>query len=155
MSGLSDWIEYAALRALLGFLARIPESFGRWLCRGLGDILYDVIRLRRRVTLENLRASFPEKTEGEIRTIARACYRTFCETVAEFARVPRLSPEQLVKSSTVVGRDHLEEAASSGRGDPAHGSLRELGMGLGLCFPRWDIRSQWSSGSSTTGGSAS
>jgi KDO2-lipid IV(A) lauroyltransferase len=140
VSDPSDWIEYAALRGLLGFLARTPASFGRWFCRGLGDILFDLIRLRRRVTLENLRASFPEKTEAEIGEIARACYRTFCETVAEFARVPRLSPEELLESSTVVGREHLEAAARSGRGVillTGHFGNWEL---LGALFPAMGYR---------------
>jgi KDO2-lipid IV(A) lauroyltransferase len=116
VSAVSDRIEYAGLRFLLAGLARAPLPLARWACRRLGDLLFDVVRIRRRVALENLRASFPEKSEGEIRGIARACFRGFCETVSEFARLPRLSRTQLLAMSEVVGIEHLVEAAGSGRG---------------------------------------
>ena len=116
MSRIPDSIEYVALRGLIAILRRVPSGLSRLICRGLGDILYDAVRLRRRVTLENLRAAFPERPDAEIRRIARSCYRTFCETAGEIARLPRLSREELLSLSEVVGREHLESAVGRGRG---------------------------------------
>ncbi|MGE5338927.1 MAG: lipid A biosynthesis acyltransferase [Gemmatimonadota bacterium] len=41
----------------------------------LGNLLWMIVRPRRRVTLANLRACFPDRSEAERRAIARACFR--------------------------------------------------------------------------------
>jgi KDO2-lipid IV(A) lauroyltransferase len=68
------------------------------------------------VTLENLRASFPEKPDSERLRIARTCYRGFATTALEFARLPVLSPEERVARCTLMGREHLDRAVEQGSG---------------------------------------
>lgn len=116
MSTFEDRLEYGALRALLAFLVTVPESWSRWICRRLGDLLYDGVRLRRRVAIANLRASFPEEPEGEIHSIARRCYRGYAETVGEFARLPVWTPRELLARSEVVGGEQIDAAKAGGRG---------------------------------------
>ena len=49
--------------------------------------VYYVIRYRRKVVMENLRNSFPEKTEKERRVIARKFYRFLCDLILETVKL--------------------------------------------------------------------
>jgi len=65
----------------------------------LSDILfilvYYVVRYRRKVVLENLRNSFPEKTEKERRKIARKFYRFLCDLFIETFKTLNISMSQM------------------------------------------------------------
>ncbi len=54
-----------------------------------------VLRIRRRVVLENLRLAFPEKGEAERRAIARRTFVTLGRNMGEFVAFPRLSRREL------------------------------------------------------------
>ncbi len=116
MSALAHRLEYDALRGFFALCRSVPERNAFSIGRALGDFLYDWVRIRRDVALANLRASFPEKSEDEIRGIARACYRTFAQTVVDFARLPRLSREELLRGAEITGREHLDAVVGSGKG---------------------------------------
>ncbi len=66
-----------------------------WLSDFFGFILQHVVHYRRGVVMQNLRNSFPEKTEEEIRTIAGQYYRHLADIAAELILNMRLSPEKL------------------------------------------------------------
>lgn len=57
-------------------------------------LLYGV-RYRRRVVLENLRLSFPEKSVTEIRNIAQQFYRNLTDLIVETIKMPALLPDEL------------------------------------------------------------
>ena len=59
---------------------RILHRTVDWL---LYPTLYYVVRYRRRLVRKNLRNSFPDKPEKELRQIERAFYRQFCDTMVE------------------------------------------------------------------------
>jgi len=54
-----------------------------------------VVRYRRKVVLENLRNSFPEKTERERRQIARKYYRFLCDLFIETLKVIHIDTPQI------------------------------------------------------------
>jgi Kdo2-lipid IVA lauroyltransferase/acyltransferase len=112
----SDWLEYAALSALFAFCRALPRGAALAMGRGIGDLLFDGIRIRRSVCLDNLRSAFPEKTDRETRRIARACYRNFAQTAVESARFPNLTKEEIVGLGEIRGRKHVEWVAAQGRG---------------------------------------
>jgi Kdo2-lipid IVA lauroyltransferase/acyltransferase len=116
VSAFADRAEYGALRGLMALLVILPEAGSRWICRRFGDLLFDLVRLRRRVALSNLRASFPERSEEEIRGIARRCYRGYAETVGEFARLPRWTAGEVLERSEVVGAEHIDAVVGRGKG---------------------------------------
>jgi len=65
----------------------------------ISDLLFVVIcyvvRYRRKVVMENLRNSFPEKTEKERRLIARKFYRFFCDLFVETLKVANIDTPQI------------------------------------------------------------
>ncbi len=116
MSRARDAVECAALRALFWVCARIGEDsltrFGNF----LGDLVYDVVRVRRDVTHANLRRAFPDWDDLRIRRTSRECYRTFAKTVVEFARLPAMGEAELVARVAIEGREWLEQIRNGGTG---------------------------------------
>lgn len=76
-------------------LSHLPIRVMYWLSDFFGFILQHVVHYRRGVVMQNLRNSFPEKTEEEIRTIAGQYYRHLADIAAELILNLRLSPEKL------------------------------------------------------------
>jgi len=74
---MNNAVEFLFFR-LLGILAAIlPYRWISLIGSSLGWLSFYVIRIRRRVTLENLRHAFPGKTEAERERIATGAYRNF------------------------------------------------------------------------------
>ncbi len=102
-------------RALL-FLLRLFSPAGRErLASGAGRLAF-ALRVRRRVTLDNLRHAFPEKTEPERMAIARGAYGNMGRAVVEALCVDRLTDAELERRVVVEGWDTVEAALREGRG---------------------------------------
>jgi KDO2-lipid IV(A) lauroyltransferase len=65
--------------------------------RGLYFWVYYVFGYRKKVVLENLRNSFPEKSEQEIRQIAKDFYKHFCDVIFEIIKLLTISKKQFLK----------------------------------------------------------
>ncbi len=59
--------------------------------------VYYVIGYRKKVVLENLANSFPEKTREELRSISKKFYRHFCDILFETIKNAHISPGELKK----------------------------------------------------------
>lgn len=100
-------IAYYSLRLVVGVFRFIPFPVLHFLSDGLAFLLFHVIGYRKKVVLDSLRRSFPEKTEAERLAIARRSYRNLTdvtlETIKEFTlpldeayrRCPSRNPELL------------------------------------------------------------
>ena len=105
------WVGIAVFR----LASELPWSVQRGLARVLGTVFYHLIPIRRRVVLVNLRLCFPERSEAEIKAIARAHYdslalglfETCCGWWADTNQLP---------AHRIIGREHLERAAAAGKG---------------------------------------
>ncbi|RYE24185.1 MAG: lipid A biosynthesis acyltransferase [Sphingobacteriales bacterium] len=64
---------------------------------GLYFLLYRVLGYRKEVVLTNLRNSFPEKSEDEIKKIARAYYKYLCDLFLETFKTLTISKETMLK----------------------------------------------------------
>ena len=58
-------------------------------------LVYYVVRYRRVVVMENLRRSFPEKTEKERQKIARRFYHFFCDIFIETVKLTNIDTSQI------------------------------------------------------------
>ncbi len=76
-------------------------------------LLFYCLRYRRRVVTENLRGSFPEKSEAELRTIRRRFYRTLAEIFVDTVDLAHMSE---AKAREAVGVGNLEEHLREVRG---------------------------------------
>jgi len=95
--------------------SELPWSVQRGLARVLGAFAYYVVPIRRHVVFVNLRLCFPEKTEAEIRSIARAHYDSLALGIFEtcggwWADARRLPPHR------IIGGEHLAKAVAGRNG---------------------------------------
>jgi Kdo2-lipid IVA lauroyltransferase/acyltransferase len=96
---IPPWLR-RVLYALGAFLAWVAWSLG----------------IRRRIVLENLRLAFPERSEAERRSIARATYRNLGVMAPEFLLVPRMSQEEIDRIFVYEGWENYEAARARGKG---------------------------------------
>lgn len=119
MRRFKHWLEYQGTRFLFYLAQRLPLAFLLVLGAGLGKLTFSVLRIRRRVALENLACAFPEKSAVAIKTIARRSYENFGRMMMEYLRLPKLSPEELLQRiSFAIPRElnPYEQALALGKG---------------------------------------
>jgi len=109
-------IEYAAYH----FVARrvrgmSEEQVHRWGTR-LGALAQKVVRKRDALAVRNLRASFPEKSEREIRRIAADCWRHFGREFLLSMQMQTLSLETIAERCPMVNVELLRESMARGQG---------------------------------------
>jgi KDO2-lipid IV(A) lauroyltransferase len=78
----------------------------------IGELLWLLVRPRRRITLANLRACFPQMTEVQRRALGRQLFRNIARSVLDHSvlwRGSRAAVEQLVR---VEGAEHLADPAN-------------------------------------------
>ncbi|HEY0977218.1 MAG TPA: lysophospholipid acyltransferase family protein [Flavobacteriales bacterium] len=105
---------YIALPFLYG-IAWLPFPLLYAVSDGLFVLIFHVLGYRRKVVRENLRKSFPEKSEAERRTIERDFYRWFCDLVVETLKTLTISPTEVKRRITVEHTAVLERYFKEGR----------------------------------------
>lgn len=103
MSAIAFYLVYP----LLYLLASLPFSA---LYRA-SDLLFHVFWIsgyRKKVVLENLRNSFPEKTEAEIETLAKSYFRYLCDLTLETFKTLKMTEQEARERCTFVKPDWLD-----------------------------------------------
>ena len=100
-------------------------------------ILYYVMRYRRKVAMENLRNSFPEKSEKEIREICRKSYCNLAEQIINTISKAGISNEELLHRMDIHGVDEVAKiiGEQSCVFLTAHLGPWEAGTALSLSMP--------------------
>jgi KDO2-lipid IV(A) lauroyltransferase len=110
----SAWY-YHPLGWLLRGLAHLPLT----LLYGLADFIYFllayVVRYRQQVVLNNLRNSFPEKSEVEIQRVQRLFYRNFAQVIVETLKLAAMPDAELKRRVTFRNPEVLERHFAQGR----------------------------------------
>ncbi|MDH5474726.1 MAG: lysophospholipid acyltransferase family protein [Cyclobacteriaceae bacterium] len=79
----------------------------------LGFLMYHVFGYRKEVVLNNLRNSFPNKSEKEIHTIAKKFYRSFSDTIISSIKSFTISEKEIRKrfvyKNPEIFQRHLDE----------------------------------------------
>lgn len=109
-------LEYDVATVLLRIGARVPVEWLRRVGSGLGWAACRVIRIRRRVVLENIRNSFPKASAREVDRVALETYRNAGRCLFEIMTFAGLDPDDVRAMVTFEGREHLDEAVAHGRG---------------------------------------
>lgn len=108
------WLTWLGLAVFRG-LSLLPWSVQRALAGGLGAMIYHLVPIRRHVALVNLRLCFPEKSEREIRSLARAHYRSLALGVFETCAAWWADREHL-PTHRILGTEHLDRGIAQGKG---------------------------------------
>lgn len=101
---------YLALPFLYG-IAWLPFPLLYLLSDAMRLILFGLIGYRKEVVLANLRNSFPEKSDAEIRAIARRFQRWFCDLTLETLKTLTIGPEALRERVEFEGVEILRGCA--------------------------------------------
>ena len=96
-------------------LSRLPLRLLYVIADFLCFLLLYIIRYRRRVVLENLRLSFPEKSATEIQTIVRGFYRNLTDLIVETIKMPDLSPAELRQRVRFTNADLVQTRLRAGQ----------------------------------------
>lgn len=94
---LKHLLEFAGVWLLLAVVRVLPEGMLLGLGRGLGRFTFSILRIRRAVTLDNLRHAFPEKSGRELRDLASRCYRHFGMMMLEYLCLLTMPNQKLVE----------------------------------------------------------
>ena len=78
-------------------------------------LLYKVIGYRRRMVWKNLSASFPEKSEAELKEIERGFYHFLCDYFVETVKMMTISKKEIKKRMVFKGIEDLDEVIESGQ----------------------------------------
>ncbi len=111
-------------------MAKITEKLVIALVKGLGSlsfratyflsdliyrILFKLIGYRRKVVMNNLRNSFPEKSEAAIRKIANSFYRYLSDLIMESLKMYSITEQELRKRMLLEGHEQLNELYDQGK----------------------------------------
>ena len=75
----------------------------------------DVVRYRRRVVTENLRSSFPDRSEAEIRSISRGFYRFLADYFVETVKLISISEEEMRRRLVFENAGEIESLLKEGK----------------------------------------
>ena len=104
------------LSSLLFALCRMVAVLPRWVRYYVIEefiffILRYVIHYRKGVIMTNLRNSFPERSEEELRQIMHKCYRNLAEQFINTISLAGITPEQMKQRATFPGVEEYIEAS--------------------------------------------
>lgn len=106
---------YGLLGIILGGIARLPFRVLYAISDLIFIILYYIVHYRRRVAYENIRASFPEKSDKECHDICRRFFRNFADYFVETIKLAHVSDEQIKSRFEIVGIEHVDRLFAEGR----------------------------------------
>jgi KDO2-lipid IV(A) lauroyltransferase len=115
-SPLLQRLEYAAYRGVAALVSRTSEEgLARWGAR-LGGFTRRVLRRRDATAMRNLKATFPDRSDAELRTIADECWRHFGREALVYVRMQNMQLEEIAARCVFVNRELLESATARGKG---------------------------------------
>lgn len=77
--------------------------------------LYHIIGYRKKVVRENLKKSFPQKSEKERKQIEIAFYHHLCDLILESLKAYTISEKELRKRCRIINPEIMEQYASKGQ----------------------------------------
>ena len=106
---------YRPLQWLLLVLAHLPLFVLYVVAGAIYLLLAYAVRYRRRVVLENLRNSFPEKSDAEIHRISRQFYWHFAQVLVEILKLAAISPAELQRRLRFVNPELMTQHFAENR----------------------------------------
>lgn len=78
-------------------------------------ILFNIIRYRRNISYQNIRRSFPEKTEQQIEYIHKSAYRHLTDTLLETIKANTISDSEILSRVALVNFEEIQHLVQSGK----------------------------------------
>ena len=96
------------LYAIFWCLSLLPFRVLYWISDALSFLLYRVVGYRKKIVRKNLKNSFPEKTEKELRKIEKEFYQHFCDCFFETIKCLTMKPDDFRERMRYVNPEELE-----------------------------------------------
>jgi Kdo2-lipid IVA lauroyltransferase/acyltransferase len=113
---LAHRLEYGATRALEALVAALPRGAADRLGARIGASVHRPLGIRRSVVVSNLRRAFPEASDAWIERTAREAYRHLGRETAATMRMAKLTRDEVIACTEMVGWDDFVAAVEEGRG---------------------------------------
>ena len=126
---------YILARTVVGTLQRLPLKMVARLGRAGGLLFYWVDGRHRRVAMDNLTRSFPEKSPGQIRELARENFKRIGENFCSAAKTASMTPQQIRKILDLQGLEKIPNFEKGFVGAVGHFGNFELYARLNLFAP--------------------
>ncbi|OGP65158.1 MAG: hypothetical protein A2169_09150 [Deltaproteobacteria bacterium RBG_13_47_9] len=111
------YILYLILRGFSFLINLLPENISLWVGRQLGKMMYYLDTEHRKIAFQNLHIAFgQEKSEGEIRSIAKKNFQNLGMMAVEFFRISGMDTETFEKKVKVEGLDEALKVLEKNRG---------------------------------------
>ncbi len=111
---MGEKLKYIFYRGFFTAIAWLPFPLLYVLSDFLRFILENVMHYRSKIVRENLRNSFPEKSDEELREIEKDFYSQFADNIVETAKLLHMSDKQADERIKVVGADMVNESIRKG-----------------------------------------
>lgn len=105
----------SVLKVLFTTLARLPMRVLYGLSSGGYQLLYHLVRYRRKLVRKNLRQAYPDKTDSERMVIEKQFYRFFCDYVVETIKLLHISDEEMRQRCRFVNMELVEQLRQDGK----------------------------------------
>lgn len=106
---LMQRISYILIYPILWLLSILPMRILYIKSTFLFFIIYHLIGYRKKVVLENLALTFPEKSEKERKEITRKFFKHLCDILVETIKVFTITEKDISKRFVITNADILQE----------------------------------------------
>ncbi|MBF0226703.1 MAG: lysophospholipid acyltransferase family protein [Desulfobacterales bacterium] len=112
-----DTIIYKIIRAIFRVFGVIPRRVSVYFSKVMGNIWFFIDKQHRNIALENLTRAFGrEKTQQEIKILAKKVFQNIALVLFEIGWTMGLNKKEIHKYFTVKGLNNLNKAVEKGRG---------------------------------------
>ncbi|MCB8994373.1 MAG: lysophospholipid acyltransferase family protein [Bacteroidales bacterium] len=110
-----QFIAYYSLYCIIWILTRLPLRVLYGMSSFIFFLIYYIIPYRKRLVLKNLRNSFPDWEEKEIKKTAREFYRFLCDIFLESSILPFLKEEEVMARFRYKNPEFLDGLYDKGK----------------------------------------
>lgn len=108
---------YYLLKVVGALIALLPLKAGLYIGALIGRLIFTFAKKERHVAFENLKASFPKKTENEIEEITKEVFANLGRNFVEWINMHyKLSEKNIDKWVKAEGLEKVDRALSKGKG---------------------------------------
>jgi KDO2-lipid IV(A) lauroyltransferase len=113
---MKEWLEYAPVWLILKTLGALPRSVARGFAASVTSLLFSLQPKLQKTAEFNLRLAFPDWTDPQRKDVTRKMVRNLGWMAAEFARLPRLTKENIENVVILEGHENFLEGQRRGKG---------------------------------------
>lgn len=139
-------------RCLSFFIASLPQKARDSVGIFIGFLWFDILRIRRKVAIDNVGIAYPETSEAERTEIARQSLHHMGRTLTDYALFPFFKRKDVEEHFEIQGLHFVEEALAQGKGgllltchlgngDFAIAALSRIGLPINLISK--EFKSRW------------